>query len=184
MQKNISNYPNAFYPLDGKVDISQFAQFKVGYGEFKGKHYSVPFDNGATATFIRTDILEKAGLKPSDFNDITWRQFLELGKIVKAKAGVPLLSYVGTEPDCIFIMLQSAGKWVFDENGNPSMVGNEALKEAVSVYSEMKAFALQFLTGTHTSQAFRIARLRQLSTDAGLQVQSQISRHRKENGQL
>ena len=34
MQKNISNYPNAFYPLDGKVDISQFAQFKVGYGEF------------------------------------------------------------------------------------------------------------------------------------------------------
>ncbi len=137
MQKNISNYPNAFYPLDGKVDISQFAQFKVGYGEFKGKHYSVPFDNGATATFIRTDILEKAGLKLSDFNDITWRQFLELGKIVKAKAGVPLLSYVGTEPDCIFIMLQSAGKWVFDDNGNPSMVGNEALKEAVSVYSEM-----------------------------------------------
>lgn len=137
MQKNLSNYPNAFYPLDEKVDLSQFAQFKVGYGEFKGKHYSVPFDNGATATFIRTDILEKAGLKPSDFNDITWRQFLELGKIVKAKAGVPLLSYVGTEPDCIFIMLQSAGKWVFDENGNPSMVGNEALKEAVSIYSEM-----------------------------------------------
>lgn len=137
MQKNITNYPNAFYSLDGKVDLSQFAQFKVGYGEFNGKHYSVPFDNGATATFIRTDIIEKAGLKPSDFNDITWRQFLELGKIVKAKAGVPLLSYVGTEPDCIFVMLQSAGKWVFDENGNPSMIGNEALKEAVSVYAEM-----------------------------------------------
>ena len=137
MQKNMTNYPKAFYPLDGKVDLDSFAQYKVGYGEFAGKHYCVPFDNGATATFIRTDILEQAGLTADDFNDITWREYLELGKIVKEKVGVAMVSYVGTEPDCIFLMLQSAGKWVFDDDGNPSLVGNAALEEALSVYAEM-----------------------------------------------
>ncbi len=137
MQKNITNYPKSFYALDGKVDLSDFAQFKVAYGEYEGKHYCVPFDNGATATFLRSDIVEQAGLKVSDFNDITWRRFLELGKIVKEKTGTALISYVGTQPDCIFLMLQSAGKWVFDDNGNPALTDNAALKEAVSVYAEM-----------------------------------------------
>ncbi len=137
IQKNIQNYPNAFASLDGKVNLDQFAQFKVNYGEFDGKHYSVPFDNGATATFLRRDIIEDAGLKVEDFNDITWGKFIELGKIVKEKTGKPLISYVGNEPDCIMIMLQSCGKWLFDENGNPYLANNDVLKKCVSLYAEM-----------------------------------------------
>ncbi len=137
IQKNISNFPDAFYSLDGNVDLSQFAQYKVSYGEYNKKHYCVPFDNGASATFLRKDIIERSGLQTSDFNDITWREFLELGKIVKEKTGTALVSYTGTEPDCLFMMLQSAGAWVFDEDGNPYMSGNAALKEAVSVYCDM-----------------------------------------------
>lgn len=137
LQKNMANYPKAFYPLNGKVELKDFAQFKVAFGEMNGKNYSVPFDNGATATFLRKDIIEAAGLKVSDFDNISWRRFLELGKIVKAKTNTPLISYVGTEPDCICLMLQSAGKWFFDDKGNPALVGNEVLKEAVSVYSDM-----------------------------------------------
>jgi len=137
IQKNMQNYPKAFKALDGKVDLSQFAGFKVGYGEMGGKHYSVPFDNGATATFLRRDIIEKAGLKVEDFNDITWGKFIELGKIVKAKTGKALISYVGNEPDCIMIMLQSCGKWLFDDAGNPYLANNDVLKKCVALYAEM-----------------------------------------------
>ena len=88
IQKNVMTYPEAFVALNGKMDLSQFAQFKVDVGTIDGKHYGVPFDNGATGTFIRRDIVEQAGLKVSDFNDITWERFIELGKIVKAKTGI------------------------------------------------------------------------------------------------
>ncbi|HAH63435.1 MAG TPA: ABC transporter substrate-binding protein [Treponema sp.] len=137
IQKNLMNYPKAFLPVNGKVDLSKFAQFKVGYGEINKKNYSVPFDNGATCTFLRRDIIEKAGLKVEDFNNITWDRFLELGKIVKAKTGTALISYVGNEPDLIMIMLQSAGTWMFDQDGNPYLSNNDVLKKAVSIYAEM-----------------------------------------------
>ena len=75
IQKNLTNYPKAFATFNGKVDLSKFAQFKVAYGEMNGKNYSVPFDNGATCTFLRRDIIEEAGLKVEDFNDITWDRF-------------------------------------------------------------------------------------------------------------
>jgi len=137
VQKNIMNYPKAFLPVNGKVNLSQFAAFKVGFGEVNKKNYSVPFDNGATCTFLRKDIIEKAGLKAEDFNNITWDRFLELGKIVKAKTGTALISYVGNEPDCIMIMLQSAGTWLFDKDGKPNLAGNDVLKKAVKIYADM-----------------------------------------------
>ena len=48
-----------------------------------------------------------------------------------------MISYVGNEPDCIMIMLQSAGTWMFDEKGNPNLANNYVLKKAVKVYSDM-----------------------------------------------
>jgi len=137
IQKNLMNYPKAFLPVDGKIDLSQFAKYKVGYGEMNGKEYSVPFDNGATCTFLRKDIIEKAGLKVEDFNNITWDRLYELGKIVKSKTGVAMVSYVGNDPDCIMIMLQGAATWMFDKDGKPFIVGNDVLKKAVTIYSKM-----------------------------------------------
>ncbi len=137
IQKNMSNYPKAFLPVGDKIDLSKFAQFKVGFGEIDGKKYSVPFDNGATCTFLRTDILAEAGLSAEQFNDITWDQFYEYGKIVKERTGKALISYVGNEPDCIMIMLQSAGTWMFDEKGKANLANNAVLEKAVKVYSDM-----------------------------------------------
>ena len=137
IQKNLMNYPKAFLPVNGKVDLSQFAKYKIGYGEMNKKNYSVPFDNGATCTFLRKDIIEKAGLKVEDFDNITWDRFLELGRIVKAKTGKALVSYVGNEPDCIMIMLQSAGTWMFDEKGKPNLANNDVLKKIVTIYAQM-----------------------------------------------
>lgn len=135
--KNVSNYPKAFEPLNGKIDLNQFAQFKVAFGEVNGKNYSVPFDNGVTATFLRTDLLAQAGLSVADFKDITWQRFHELGKIVKEKTGKYMISYIGNDPDCVMIMLQSAGTWFFDANGKVNIANNAALIEGLSVFAEM-----------------------------------------------
>jgi lactose/L-arabinose transport system substrate-binding protein len=137
IQKNVTNYPEGFLPVDGKVDVSQFAQYKVDAGTVNGKKYSVPFDNGASATFLRRDIVEQAGLKVSDFDNITWDQFIELGKTVKAKTGIAMISAVGNENDLVPAMLQSAGAWFFDDSGKVYIANNPVLKEAARVYKAM-----------------------------------------------
>ncbi|MDR2246637.1 MAG: extracellular solute-binding protein [Treponema sp.] len=137
IQKNITNFPEGFLPIDGMVDVSQFAQYKVDVSTIDGKKYSVPFDNGTSATFLRTDIIEQAGLAASDFENITWDQFIEHGKTVKSKTGLAMISAVGNENDLVPIMLQSVGSWFFDDQGKVNLANNEVLKEAARVYKAM-----------------------------------------------
>jgi lactose/L-arabinose transport system substrate-binding protein len=137
IQRFIQTYPDAYLPVSGKVDLSQFAKYKLDVGTYEGKNYGVPFDNGATGTFIRRDIVEKAGLQVSDFNDITWEKFIELGQIVKQKTGVSMVSAPAGSGDFLMIMLTSAGKWFFDDNGKVFLRDNPVLRRAVEVYKEM-----------------------------------------------
>ncbi|WP_010257457.1 ABC transporter substrate-binding protein [Treponema primitia] len=137
IQKNVTTYPKGFLPVNGKVDVSQFAQYKVDVATINGQSYGVPFDNGASGTFLRRDIVEQAGLQVSDFNDITWERFIELGKIVKQKTGVAMISAVGNENDIIALMMQSAGTWFFDAEGKVNIANNTVLKEAVKQYKAM-----------------------------------------------
>jgi lactose/L-arabinose transport system substrate-binding protein len=137
IQKNVTTYPKGFIALDGKVDVSQFAKYKVDVATIDGKHYGVPFDNGASGTFLRRDLVEQAGLNVSDFNNITWEQFIELGKTVKAKTGVAMLSAVGNENDLIPLMMQSAGTWFFDADGKANITNNTVLREAAKQYKAM-----------------------------------------------
>ena len=137
IQKNITNFPDGFLSIDGKVDVSQFAQYKVDVSTINGKKYSVPFDNGTSATFLRTDIIEQAGLHASDFDNITWDRFIELGITVKSKTGLAMISAVGNENDLVPIMLQSAGSWFFDDQGKVNIANNAVLKEAARVYKAM-----------------------------------------------
>jgi lactose/L-arabinose transport system substrate-binding protein len=137
IQKNITNFPDGFLTIDGKVDVSQFAQYKVDVSTINGKKYSVPFDNGASATFLRRDIVEQAGLQVSDFDNITWDRFIELGKTVKSKTGLAMISAVGNENDLVPLMLQSAGSWFFDDQGKVYIGNNPVLKEAARVYKDM-----------------------------------------------
>jgi lactose/L-arabinose transport system substrate-binding protein len=137
IQKNITNFPEGFLPIDGKVDVSQFAQYKVDVSTIDGKRYSVPFDNGTSATFLRRDIIEQAGLQAGDFDNITWDRFIELGKTVKSKTGLAMISAVGNENDIVPIMLQSAGSWFFDAQGKVNIANNAVLKEAARIYKAM-----------------------------------------------
>jgi lactose/L-arabinose transport system substrate-binding protein len=136
IQKNVTTYPDRFLPVNDKVNLSQFAQYKLDVGNYNGKNYGVPFDNGATGTFIRRDIVENAGLKVSDFDNITWERFYELGKQVKQRTGLPMLSVDVGSPDFIMIMLQSAGTWLFDNQGKAYIKNNPALRRATELFAQ------------------------------------------------
>ena len=138
-QKNVISYPDAFVDLTSSgIDYSQFASGKVVYSTVDGKNYGVPFDNGAVIACYRTDILEQAGYTVDDLTDIDWDRYIEIGKDVLEKTGKPLLSCQAGESDVIMMMLQSAGASLFDAEGNPSMVDNEALVKVMETYAELK----------------------------------------------
>ncbi|MDR2741646.1 MAG: ABC transporter substrate-binding protein [Treponema sp.] len=137
IQKFVTNFPKAFLPVNGKVDISKFAQFKLDVGNVNGQNYGVPFDNGATAFFLRRDLIEQAGLQVSDFNDITWERIIELGKTVKQKIGLPLFSFVAGGGDIVQLQLHSTGTWTFDSEGKPYIKNNPVVREIITTYKTL-----------------------------------------------
>jgi lactose/L-arabinose transport system substrate-binding protein len=137
IQKFVTNFPKAFLPVNGKVDISKFAQFKLDVGNVNGQNYGVPFDNGATAFFLRQDLIEQAGLQVSDFNDITWDRMIELGKIVRQKIGLPLFSFVAGGGDIVQLQLHSTGTWTFDAEGKPYIKDNPVVREIITTYKAL-----------------------------------------------
>ena len=51
-QKNVLSYPDVFTEIsEKKIDFSEFASGKTDFSVVDGKHYGVPFDNGATSLF-------------------------------------------------------------------------------------------------------------------------------------
>ncbi len=137
-QKNQISYPDVFADLTNSgIDFSKFAAGKVAYSTVNGKNYGVPFDNGAVIACYRTDVLAEAGYTVDDFTDITWSQYIEMGKEVLAKTGKPLLSCQAGESDLLVMMLQSAGSSLFDESGNPNIVNNDVLKNVMQVYADL-----------------------------------------------
>lgn len=137
-QKNVINYPDLFADYSkSSVDFSEFPESTTAYCNVDGKQYGMPFDQGTAITALRTDILEQAGLTVDDFTDITWDKFLELGKQVKDKTGMPLLSGQAGSSDTIMMMLQSAGASMFDDEGNPTIVDNDALEASIDMYKQL-----------------------------------------------
>ncbi|WP_239066167.1 extracellular solute-binding protein [Microbacterium hibisci] len=137
-QKNGLNYPDLFSDFsESDIDFSEFPESVVEYSTIDGVNYGVPFDAGTAITALRTDVLTEAGYTVDDFTDITWDQYLTLGEDVLAKTGQPLLSGQAGSADIPMMMLQSAGASLFDDEGNPTIVDNEALEAAIDVYTQL-----------------------------------------------
>ena len=137
-QKYLKSYPDAFTDLkDININWDDFGKLKQSYSMVDDTHYGVPFDNGAVIACYRTDILDEAGYTIDDLTDITWDRFIEIGKDVLDKTGMPMLTNVQGEPDLLNMILQSAGISVFDEDGKISLVNNDGLKEAMNVYMDL-----------------------------------------------
>jgi lactose/L-arabinose transport system substrate-binding protein len=136
-QKFLQSFPGAFEPLNDEIDLSKFAQYKVASATLDGKSYSLPFDSGVTGLFYRTDYLAAAGHKPEDLKDITWDQFIAIGKDVKEKTGHPFLDLDLNDDGLIRIMMQSAGQWYFNEDGTLNVIDNAPLKAALTEYAKI-----------------------------------------------
>ncbi|MGU3644693.1 ABC transporter substrate-binding protein [Microbacterium sp. C23T] len=137
-QKNGINYPDLFSDFsDSDIDFSEFPQSVVDYSTIDDVNYGVPFDAGTAITALRTDVLEQAGYTVDDFTDITWDEYLTIGKDVLAKTGQPLLSGQAGSADIPMMMLQSAGASLFDDEGNPTIVDNAALEDAIDMYTQL-----------------------------------------------
>lgn len=136
-QKYLQSFPGAFEALNDKIDYSQFAKYKVDLATLDGKTYSLPFDSGVTGLFYRTDILEQAGYKPADLEDITWDQFIDIAKAVKEKTGHPMLGIDLNDAGALRILLQSAGSWYFTADGQANIKDNPVFKAALSEYAKI-----------------------------------------------
>ncbi len=136
-QKYLLSFPGAFEPLTDKVDYSKFADYKVSLATVDGQTYSLPFDSGASGLFYRSDLLAEAGYKAEDLADITWDQMIEIGKAVNAKTGKPMFSIDQNDAGAIRIMLQSAGSWYFDGEGNANIKDNPVFKAALTTWVKM-----------------------------------------------
>lgn len=136
-QKYLQSFPGAFEPLTDKIDYSQFADYKVALATVDGQTYSLPFDSGVTGLFYRSDILEQAGYKAEDLQDITWSRMMEIGLDVKAKTGIPMFPFDQTDGGAIRIMMQSAGSWYFDAEGNPNLANNPVFKASLETWVKM-----------------------------------------------
>jgi len=130
-QKYLQSFPGAFAEMSSKIDYSGFAPYKVQLMTVDSKVYGMPFDSGVTGLYYRKDYLEQAGFKPEDMQNITWDRFIEIGKAVEAKTGKKMMGLDVNDAGFIRILMQSAGGWYFDNEGNLSVENNAALKAAL-----------------------------------------------------
>lgn len=139
VQNFLIGYEGFLKSIDGTIDVSNFADYKTAASSYNGKHYGVPFDSGVTATFLRMDLFEQAGYTIDDFQDITWDQFIEMGKKVKEKTGAYLLGYDPSDLGIVRVMMQSASSWYTNADGSKVLVtNNAALKEGLTILKKLQ----------------------------------------------
>ncbi len=136
-QKFILSYPEVYADITGKYDFTDFAEGKLAYSIVDGKNYGVPFDAGTTVGTYRTDYLEAAGYTIDDMTDIDWDRFLEIGRDVKAKTGMPMLSAQAGAVDTVLIMMQSCGASMFNEDGSVNFTNSDVCKTVLEYYKTM-----------------------------------------------
>lgn len=136
-QKYLQSFPGAFEPMTDKLDYSQFADYKVALATVDGQTYSLPFDSGVTGLFYRSDLLEQAGYKAADLQDITWDQLIQIGLKVKEVTGKPMFPFDMNDGGPIRIMMQSAGSWYFTADGQPNLKNNPVFKAVLSTWVKM-----------------------------------------------
>lgn len=126
IQGYLNAYPDEFADLSSVISAGDFAAYKTGVNQINGKIYGVPFDSGVAALFYRKDIIEEAGYKEKDMQDLTWDKYIEIGKTVKEKCGVDWLTLDPSDLGQLRMMMQSAGAWYTDEDGNVNIKDNSS----------------------------------------------------------
>lgn len=138
IQNYLKSYPGELADLTDVTDPAKFMDYKLTTMTEDGKVYGVPFDSGVACVFYRTDLIEQAGYTMDDMKDVTWEKFIEIGKAVKAKTGVAMISVDPNDLGLLRMMIQSAGKWYVDKDGKANIAENDALREALTIYKTLQ----------------------------------------------
>ena len=145
---SVMMFPGIFSDLtDSGINFGEFASGKVDFSVVNGRNFAVPFDNGVTITAWRADILEEAGFTVDDLTDITWDDLIDIGRVVLAETGMPLLSTYGVGGSFMDVMVKSAGTSLFNPDGTPNFVDNAVFREAVDRFVEMVEEGIMLLPG-------------------------------------
>lgn len=138
-QSFLTNYEGKFADLSDEIDFSQFAEYKVdAVSQGKGV-YAVPFDSGSAGLYYRTDYLEEAGYTPDNLQDLTWSDFIQIGKDVKEKTGKWFVAFIPNRGTHYMQMaMQSAGVWYFDKEGKVYFKNNPVIREMAEVLKEIE----------------------------------------------
>lgn len=138
IQNYLNAYPGELRDLSNTVNPDDFMDYKLGVMTQDNKVYGVPFDSGVAALFYRTDYIEEAGYTTDDMQDLTWSEFIQIGKDVKEKTGKYMLTLDPSDLGQIRMMMQSAGSWYVKEDGKTvDIADNEVLKESVKTYQQI-----------------------------------------------
>ncbi|MFS0750429.1 ABC transporter substrate-binding protein [Oceanobacillus sp. 1P07AA] len=147
-QTFLEAYPDAFYDLTGKFEANDFLSYKIQATSKDGKNYAIPFDTGSAGLYVRRDYLEEAGYTVEDLQNITWEEYIEIGKDVKEATGKNLITNDHNDLGIIRMMIQSSGEWLTEEDGvTPNIAGNESLKTSLELY---KTFVDEGLLNLHS----------------------------------
>lgn len=137
-QSFLQAYPDAFHPLTDVINSEDFADYKIATTSYDGEQYGLPFDSGVAALYVRTDYLEEAGYTVEDLTDITWEEYIEIGKDVKEATGKHMLTLDPNDLAQVRMMIQTAGSWYVEEDGStPNIADNEALANGFEIYKDM-----------------------------------------------
>ncbi len=133
----LKNFLHEFADMSSIAAASDFAAFKTASNVVDGKLYGIPFDSGVAALFYRLDLVEEAGYTEEDMQNLTWEEYIEVGKAVKEKCGVDMMTMDPSDLGQIRMMLQSAGSWYTDAEGNVNVAGNQTMVNAIETYLDL-----------------------------------------------
>ncbi|PSL30578.1 lactose-binding protein [Planomicrobium soli] len=137
-QSFLQAYPDAFHPLTDVINSDDFAEYKIATTSFDGEQYGLPFDSGVAGLYVRTDYLEEAGYTVEDVTNITWDEYIEVGKKVKEATGKNMLTLDPNDLAQVRMMIQTTGSWYVQEDGStPNLADNEALAKGFETYKKM-----------------------------------------------
>lgn len=137
IQGYLKEYPEEFADLSDIAGADDFAPYKTSVNQLEERLYGIPFDSGVAALFYRIDLMEAAGYTSEDMQNLTWGRYMEIGQDVMEKTGKYMLTLNPNDLGEIRMMLQSAGSWYTDEEGNVNIRDNQALKDAITTYQRI-----------------------------------------------
>jgi multiple sugar transport system substrate-binding protein len=112
---------------------------------------AMPADIGPGALFLRTDVLEKAGVTEKQLTD-SWDSYIEAGKVIKAKTGSFL---VPNATSLLYAIIRSDikdGDGIYFDKANKPLITTARFEKAFKYAKEARANGLDGKVGAWTNE--------------------------------